>query len=232
MQHLRTLSPLQAGLLLATTAALSVLYWLGIDPAPAAGGLMLANAGALDVKTLVESIQKGFEDFKTVNNQRMERIEKGQSGADFDAKLSAIQTDILAKAAAKTELEQLEARMNAKGLMGGAASAGQDADQVAYKIAFFSQFVRKGNDGPELKALQAKAVQIGVPADGGLAVPRLVEQQIEMLMRDLSPIRSIANVVTVGTSDYRKLVRTGKAGTGWVGETAACPETAPAAWSK
>lgn len=225
MRYLRTLSPLQAGLLLATIAALSVLYWLGIDPAPAAGGLMLANAGALEVKTLVEAIQKGFDDFKTANDLRLKAIEKGQSGTDFDAKLSAIQSDILAKAAAKTELEQLEARMNAKGLMGGAAGAGQNADQVAYKEAFFGQFVRKGNDGPELKALQAKAVQIGVPADGGLAVPRLVEQQIEMLMRDLSPIRSIANVVTVGTSDYRKLVRTGKAGTGWVGETAARPET-------
>jgi HK97 family phage major capsid protein len=179
----------------------------------------------IEIKTLLDGIQKGFEDFKAANDLRLKAVEKGQSSADIDARLATIQADILSKSAAKSELEQLEARLNAKGLAGGGSGGVQDADQLAYKNAFFGRYVRKGDDGAELKGLQAKAVQIGVPSDGGLAVPRLVEQEIERLQRNVSPIRGIARVVTVGTSDYRKLVRTGKAGTGWVGETSARPET-------
>ena len=226
MQSIRSLTPWQAGALLATVAVMALLYWLGVSPETSASGLMLANAaGALELKSIVDAIQKGFDDFKAANDQRLKALEKGQSPADFDAKLASIQSDILAKAAAKSELEQLEARLNAKGLVGGGAGAGPDADQVAYKNAFISRFVRKGADDGNLKELQQKAVQISVPSDGGYAVPRMVEQEIEALARDISPMRRLARVVTVGTSDYRKLVRTGKAATGWVGETDARPAT-------
>lgn len=177
----------------------------------------------MDLKELIASIQKAFEEFKAVNDQRLKSLENGQSATDWDAKLAAIQADILAKSAAKSELEQLEARLNAKGLAGGGKSA--DGDQVAYKNAFLKDFVRKGRDTGDVRTLEQKAVQISVPSDGGLAVPRLIEQAIEVMMRDLSPIRGICTVKTVGSSDYRRLVRTGRAGTGWVGETDTRPET-------
>ena len=46
------------------------------------------------------------------------------------------------------------------------------------------------------------------------------------MLRNVSPIRGIANVVTVGSAGYRKLVTTGGTPSGWASETAARPETA------
>jgi HK97 family phage major capsid protein len=59
----------------------------------------------------------------------------------------------------------------------------------------------------------------------GYAVPREIDGSIAATLKSLSPIRSIATVVQTGTSGYRKLVATGATGVGWVGETAARPET-------
>jgi HK97 family phage major capsid protein len=85
--------------------------------------------------------------------------------------------------------------------------------------------VRKGQDDAALKELEKKAWSIGTPADGGYAVPEEIDREIEKLQRDLSPIRSLANVVRVSTSDYKKLVNQNGIASGWVGETAARPAT-------
>src|SRR3546814_17520094 len=61
--------------------------------------------------------------------------------------------------------------------------------------------------------------------EGGYAVPREIDGSIAATLKALSPIRSIATVVPTGTSGYRKLIATGEVGAGWVGETAARPET-------
>lgn len=44
-------------------------------------------------------------------------------------------------------------------------------------------------------------------------------------LRNISPIRSIAQIVQTGTAGYRKLVTTGGAASGWVSEVAGRPET-------
>ncbi|RLZ06384.1 phage major capsid protein, partial [Acinetobacter sp. 2JN-4] len=96
-------------------------------------------------------------------------------------------------------------------------------DVEAHKTGFL-QFLRKGNDDG-LADLQKKAIQIGVDADGGYAVPEELDRTILQLLHDESPMRKVCNQITVSTSDYKKLVSLGGAGSGWVGETAARPET-------
>ncbi|MEW8199446.1 MAG: phage major capsid protein [Candidatus Thiodiazotropha endolucinida] len=73
--------------------------------------------------------------------------------------------------------------------------------------------------------LQQKTMSIEIDADGGFAQPTAIDNKIEKLLRDISPIRQIARVVQTGTSDYKKLVYTGGLTSGWVGETDARPET-------
>lgn len=90
------------------------------------------------------------------------------------------------------------------------------------RAAFADGFLRKGIDsGFELKRFQGN-----VPGDGGVAIPREIDQMIESTLRSISPIRTIANVVKVGSSSYRRLVSTGGFASGWVSETAGRPETA------
>lgn len=195
-----------------------------IDGHHLAGALLMANAaGALELKTIVEAIQKGLDDFKKTNDERLAKLEKGGATGDHEAKLAAIQGDLAKALDMKKDLEHLESKLNLQGLLAGKGQG--NPDKLAYKTAFFDRFVRKGEDSAELKSLQAKAWSVGTPADGGYALPEEIDRGIEKFIRDLSPIRSIASVKTVGTSDYKKLVNVNGIASGWVGETAARPAT-------
>lgn len=178
--------------------------------------------GNLEVKGLVEGIQRAFADFKTVNDERFAKLEKGQSTGDIEAKLAKVEADITSALDLKKEIERVEAKQNLQGLMAGGSK--QDPDKAAYKTGFIDGFMRKGNE-TGLKDLQAKAMSIGTPADGGYAMPEEIDRAIEKLARDMSPVRSVAKIVTVGTSDYKKLVNVNGIASGWVGETAARPAT-------
>ncbi len=86
--------------------------------------------------------------------------------------------------------------------------------------AAFGAFVRSG------AALETKAFT-GVSGDaGGYAVPREIDAAIDATLKAASPIRSIANVVPVGSAGYRKLVTTGGTPSGWAAENGARNETA------
>ncbi|OCC24450.1 phage capsid protein [Croceicoccus estronivorus] len=84
---------------------------------------------------------------------------------------------------------------------------------------FVDGYLRQGRES-EVKSLNGAA-----PGDGGYAVPREIDALIASEMKQISPIRNLAQVVQVGSAGYRKLVATGGTASGWVSETAARPET-------
>ena len=174
----------------------------------------------MDTKDLIEQTARAFEEFKKANDARLEKIEKAGATGDLDAKLAKIEEDLSTALGLKAELARIEAKSNLQGLF-----SGDKPEKTAYKSAFFDRFVRKGEDSAELKDLMRKAWSIGTPADGGYALPEELDRTIEKMLRDVSPVRSVANVVQVGTSDYKKLVNVNGIASGWVGETAARPAT-------
>lgn len=197
------------------------------------GLLLLANAPVAlpEMKAIIEALQKSFSDFKTINDDRLSRVEKGAASSDFESKLAKVQEDIAAALDLKKTVEMLESKQNMLGMI-GAGAKGQDPDKVAYKSAFFDRFVRKGHDGADIRSLEAKAMNITTGADGGFAVPEVMDREIERLSRDISPMRQLARIIQVGTSDYRKLVRTSGPGSGWVGETDPRGETTTAKYAE
>jgi len=86
--------------------------------------------------------------------------------------------------------------------------------------SFVDGYLRHGRDH-ELKSLSSATL-----ADGGYTVPREIDAAIARALTNVSPIRSIAQVVQTGSAGYRKLISTGATASGWVSETAARPETA------
>jgi HK97 family phage major capsid protein len=96
-------------------------------------------------------------------------------------------------------------------------SGGTVADPA--KSAFVDGYLRKGAEA-ELKSFAGN-----VAADGGYAVPREIDQQIDALLKAASPIRSVANVVQVGSAGYRKLVTQVGVTSGWATEVGARPTT-------
>ncbi|MBB4641738.1 phage major capsid protein [Rhizorhapis suberifaciens] len=90
------------------------------------------------------------------------------------------------------------------------------------RAAFVERYLRKGLEaGVELKSFSG-----ATSADGGYAVPREIDALIDAALKNISPIRAIANVVQTGSAGYRKLVTTGGAASGWASETGARAMTA------
>lgn len=86
--------------------------------------------------------------------------------------------------------------------------------------AAFEGYLRAGN------VLEMKSFNATASDAGGYALPREIDAAIDETLTAISPIRSVANVVKVGTAGYRKLVTTGGTPSGWASETGARAETA------
>ena len=171
-----------------------------------------------EMKEILENIGKSFEEYKKTNDARYEELKKGTGNAgEYEAKLAQIEEDLQKK---ERQLSDIEAKMNRPGFAG---MSEEDQAKDDHKKAF-DAFVRKGiTDG--LADLQVKAVQVGVDADGGYAVPEEMSQTIYSMLEAHSPMRAVCDVRTVGTEDIKQLVDVGGVTSGWVAETAARPET-------
>src|SRR4051812_29782134 len=129
-------------------------------------------------------------------------------------------------AALKVELETLKAKI-AAGVIAAQRPA-LDGVKSAESASFVDQYIRRGIE----TSLETKAIGSSSDAIGGYAVPEEIDQGIERTVTGISPIRSIASVVKVGSAGYRKLIATGGTPSGWVGFEAARPETGTPSFSE
>lgn len=155
-----------------------------------------------EVTETLNQIQHAFSELKSANEQNL-----AARDVVLEEKLAAINTAI-------TDLERKAARPNI-------AATDQVSDE--HKSAF-DKWARKGIES-DLASLEAKAMSTGVPADGGFALPKIVEAGLYAAQETLSPIRQLATVVQVSGDDYRILTNLHGLDAGWVGETDARPET-------
>lgn len=118
-----------------------------------------------------------------------------------------------------TMMDTLEASFETQDL-GGVVTRPLLAGGGAMIGGGFNGFLRSGAI-VELKAFT------GLTGDaGGYAIPKEIDSVIDATLKAISPMRSIANVVKVGTAGYRKLVTTGGTPSGWAAETDLRPGTA------
>ncbi len=87
------------------------------------------------------------------------------------------------------------------------------------RSAFVDGYLRSGRE------VELKSFAGNVPADGGYAVPREIDEQIDALLKAASPVRAVSNVVRIGSAGYRKLVTRNGVASGWASETATRPVT-------
>ena len=158
---------------------------------------------------------EAFEEYKKTNDARYEELKKGTGQAgELEEKLSRIEQVLQEK---EKQLSEIEAKMNRPGFAGKNA---ENPLMSEYHKAF-EAYLRKGSE----TELQGKAVQIGVSADGGYAVPEEMSREIYKLIDADSPMREVCGVRIVGTEDIKQLVDIGGVTSGWVAETATRPET-------
>jgi len=68
------------------------------------------------------------------------------------------------------------------------------------------------------REMRAAATSSATGAAGGFALPEVIERAIARLSVDISPMRQIATVRTVGSTDYKELFDVNGAAFEWVGE--------------
>lgn len=214
-----------------------------------AGGLDVSEA-VLQVKTLVESMGRGFEEYKATNDALIKAKADGKVLGDFEAKLAKIDTDLSDLGEAKSAIEAALAKLNRPNLGGGngdgkdtferevksfnemrRAGRVQGADKAdatpeeyaQYKHAFW-EYQRKGNID-WLEAVDRKAMSVGTDADGGYLMPAPTVGRIVQKVYELSPIRQIANVMSISGDALEGVNDLDEASYGWVGETATRSDT-------
>lgn len=175
-----------------------------------------------DLKALVEEGNKtiaalrgemdGVKSQDVVHKDKIAKIE-----ADLATTMSAKAAADLKAKALEDRLAEVETKASRLGLIGK-----DDKGDPEHKSAFLD-YMRKGQNGGAMERLfqmQQKAtdVRVATPASGGFALPKEIAADITKMILDISPIRSIAKVVRVGTPDYHEIVDSNGFGTEWLGE--------------
>lgn len=166
------------------------------------------------VEKAVDALTSAFEEFKATNESRLKSLEKkGRADPLVEEKLERInrELDTLSEQLQKTEL---------KGRRPGLEVSFEDRD---YKHAF-NAYLRKGEES-RLIQLESKSLSAGVDTDGGFLIPQVLSTRLKEELEGLSPIRSLANVVTISGSSLDLLVDKDSAEVGWAAEADERPET-------
>jgi HK97 family phage major capsid protein len=153
----------------------------------------------------------------------------------LDDKLNKISVALDELAEAKKAMELIEKRRARPGY--GAANDEQRSSPEAqeHRTALLN-WVRNPSDPENYKALkdatkayenrtgdadwEKRSVQTMTTTGvaGGFAVPEEIAREIDRLSVDISPLRQISKVITVGSTDYKELLDVGGSGFEWVGE--------------
>jgi len=168
-----------------------------------------------EIKTAVDGLAKSWADF-----QAADRDAKARSDAERKEILEKANAAIEASLAAKAAAEAAATKAG-RAVLGSGGDV--DPSKAEHKRAF-GAFMRKGLE-TGLREIERKATQLAVNADGGFALPEEIAADVQARLVDISPVRQVATVVTVSTNDYKRLIDVRGTSSGWVGETAARPET-------
>ena len=122
-------------------------------------------------------------------------------------------------AALRQDVDEVKARLDKVSRAASRPAIGGSAMPSEEVKGFVDGYLRRGRE-TEIKSISGTN-----PSDGGYAVPQQIDAIIARELHEISPIRSIAQIVQTGTAGYRKLVATGGTSSGWVSETAGRPET-------
>ena len=174
-----------------------------------------------DVASAFEDFARAFEAFKEANDTRLSEIEtRLSSDVVTEEKLTRIDS---ALDDAKRRIDRL-ALDRSRPPLGNGADHARDPAKGEHKAAFHA-YIRTG-EAAGLKRLEEKALSAGSGPDGGYLVPDTVESEVLRRLSAVSPIRAISSVRVISGGQYKRAFSTTGPATGWVGETAARPQTA------
>lgn len=196
-----------------------------------------------NIRTALFELGRSFEAFKDGNNDRLRQVEqKGHADPLTEMKVNRLNAEISraldAADAAKRRVDLVETALSRTPSSRGDEWKEAETFMIErkhmldsgfgveayrqYKQAF-RHYIRKNNAGSGVDEI--KALAAGSDPDGGFAVTPDMGGRIAALIRETSPMRKVANVVTIGTDALEGINDLNEATSGWVGETEARTET-------
>ena len=202
-----------------------------------------------DIKALMDELRATVSQFKTANDERLSQVEKGLEDAvtvekvdKINAEISSVQDklDTAMKDLAHLQVggagvdpdakakAELQARMFFAGKRGVEDERITEADIEGYGAyaQAFPKFLRRGQTALNTMEIQA-AMQVGSDPDGGYWVPTQMAANVIQRLFETSPMRQVADMISITTDSVEWPNDTNDATTGgWVGETETRSETA------
>lgn len=169
-----------------------------------------------EVKSLIESQGRAWEEFKKTNDERLAKLEQSRATGDEQAKLAKIDADLntLGKA-----LDDVAKQVNRAALSGKS----ERTEDVEHKQAF-DKFLRDGSTAG-LRDIERKAMNSTDDTNGGYLVNRELDAAIDRVVPTVSALYNLARQVTIGTRSWQTRTQiTGMTAT-WPGEGATSGET-------
>ncbi len=169
-----------------------------------------------ELKTTVEAFQT--ENDKLQNDLK----EKGTADVILVEKVDKINE---ALEEITTKYEEAVTAMNRPAKAAVTASGNEiPEEEKEYTEKYLDYFL---NGGDELKKEiielganpELKLIQVGVNADGGFAVPTVIDSEMTERFVEVDSMRELARVIRVSTTDWKHLANRRGATSGWVGET-------------
>jgi HK97 family phage major capsid protein len=185
-----------------------------------------APADMAKLTETIEQIGRTFEQYKAANDTRLEELrKKGTVTPETEDKLRKMDAALDQLEDLKKSIERLETRRARPGARDDQDEATPEASE--YKTAFIDWIRDPRNPARDMalkaahKKFETRAAQVvtSTGSAGGFALPEVIERQIARLSLDISPIRQIATVRTVSTTDYKELFDVNGAAFEWAGET-------------
>ncbi len=178
-------------------------------------GLIAVRAEAQPKKIdSIEALATAFEAFKATHTDQLNEIKAGKTDVVTNDKLGKIEAD----------LDKLQAAVESVNL---AASLGDGHDSEKPRdpeyTSQFQAYFKGGAPTSKLEELRAAATK--TDGEGGYLAPIEWDRSISKRQKVISPMRQNSSVVTISSSGFKKVYSDGIVGSGWVGETAARPQT-------
>lgn len=166
-------------------------------------GLIPLALGEIDMKGLTDLLEqqgRAFEEFKKANDARLKAIEeKGYAPADLVEKVDKISAEMK-----KIDGDIIELAKKTHRPPAGGDDLTQE--QAEYRAAL-DKYLRKGVD-TGLAELQRKAMNSASDPDGGFLVLPEMDRVIDRIAPTVSAMYRLANVVTIGSAKWEKMVKT------------------------
>lgn len=173
-----------------------------------------------ETKELIEEINKGFEEFKVKNDQRLKELEKGRNDPLIKEQVEKITADIQVLEEQKERIAKLETAINRPGFAG--ENQPENIRQKERSSALV-KYIRKGDSG--LSPEEIKLLSSDSDPDGGYWVQSEMSDQVIQKVYETSPMRQVASVQVISSDAYEIPDDLGEADAGWTAEKASRPET-------